>query len=663
MRPPAGGEAARVAQDSTELEHGEGAGLMLSSVLSANGKRWIYGDVFGVSRVNIGKALKLKTTFKATAPRGGVTIDGSGKLALVPGRSQTGVYGDDRVSLLNLPGLGLRHKLTSLSEPACLLGSGDGLRVVELGYGDLEISRVDGDSTSRLRSLSLAPDGGARSLGRRAIGPKASGPRQPDATTPSRLLRVAPDGRFAALSGGRLWGGRIAEEGDVIAWTLELEVHPTVALDVQLTTAATWLTVMDHAGGRAHLQRVGPDGAMGEVITLESIAAPRVTDTWLLYQPSSDAVVRRARASGEETRFEVAAYNAHPRAEPELEVFRGRPRPPAPTRLPGYVDAVGERVMFVPWHREQIIELTKGVVLDRGLYEAAGAYRRAIVEIMTRDNESLARVQLQARLHHLDTDVKGSTSSFGVQLPECAGAIGPRAACEFVSKLTDRFELRTHGWSWGSAGRHGGVSGELVEATLAETRATLEWMRVADAIPLELDSDVRGLYTDMLGIPSDPRPADRPFTPEAERLWLRAMLETIRAQGWPDEVSWETWAKEPITPALAISALAGLRDWSRYRPYEGLHALSCALAHHLEADAQPVLLALIADNTQLFNWKQFRDAGELLVWLCNRNPELKTPSIEAIEAIEHPEVSEWEHEKKTVLDALRRGARHLWSSG
>ena len=319
--------------------------------------------------------------------------------------------------------------------------------------------------------------------------------------------------------------------------------------------------------------------------------------------------------------------------------------------------------MFVPWHREQVVELTKGVVLDRGLYEAAGPYRRALVEINARDNESLARIQLQARLRHLDTDVKGSSSAFGVELPQCEAAIGPRAACEFASKLTDRYELRTHGWSWGSAGRHGGVSGELIEASLDETRAALEWMRSADVIPLELDSSVRELYTDMLGIPSDPRPEDRPFTPEAERLWLRAMLETIRARGWPAEVSWETWINEPVTPALASSALAGLRDWSRFRPYEGLHFLSCVLAHHLEADAQPVLLALIADNKQLFNWKQFRDAGELLVWLCNRNPELKTPTIEAIEAIEHPEVSEWEHEKKTVLGALRRGARHLWSNG
>lgn len=631
---------------------------MVASVLSADGKRWLYGDAFGVTRLNVGKSLKLKHTIKVTTPRGGLSIGDAGKLALAPGRVQTGVYGDDGVALLNLPGLGVRGKLAGSSERARLLGAGDAARIVELGRGDLVVSSLDGAATKRLRALALNSDDAARSLPKQAIGPQGDGGWPPLRAA----LCVARDGRFAAAYGGRLWGGRVDDDGDELAWTLELAIHPTVAIDLQRAGDETWLTVMDHAAGRARLLRVTDAGAL-EQLELASLAGPRVTETWLLYQPESGVVVRRARASGEETRFDVAPYNAHPRPEPELEVYKGRARPPAPTRLPGQLDAIGERVLFVPWHGETIVELRAGVVLDREIGAGAGPLRRAIVEVMARDNAALARLQLQVELRHFDTNPKGSSCSFGVELPECVGAIGPRVACEFAGKLTDRYELRTHGWGWSSAGQHGGVHGSPREATPEEARAILEWMRDAELLPLELDRDFRRLYTELLGIPHDPQPERRPLSRAAERLWLRATLETIRAGGWPEGPIPASWSEEPITPALAIAAIPGLRDWGQYRPYEGLHLLSCLLAHHLGVDAQPVLLALIAADAKPFNWKQYRDAGELLVWLCHRHAELRGPTIAALEAIEHPDVSEWAHEQKTVLEALRRGARHLWSNG
>ena len=124
----------------------------------------------------------------------------------------------------------------------------------------------------------------------------------------------------------------------------------------------------------------------------------------------------------------------------------------------------------------------------------------------------------------------------------------------------------------------------------------------------------------------------------------------------------ERWATEPVTPETAIEALRGLSDWSGIRPYEGLHLVSCLLAHHLDRDAQPVLISLVADHPTPFLWKQYRDAGELLVWLCHRHPDLRDSSLAAIRAVNHPD-PQATHELKVVVEALERGARHLWSNG
>jgi hypothetical protein len=605
----------------------------------------VFGDVFGIVRVSLGKKLALKNTSKATAPRGGVSVDGSGKLVLGNGRVQTGVNGHNEVFLLNLPGLGLRLKRGPFDGPVAFAGA----LVVHLGWKGLSLYRVEQDSLELERELPLAEP--IRLLSPRQVGPHGA------ETSGRRLLHLHPDGRFAALSGGRLWAGRLGE--DVVSWSLEVGLHPTVALDLVRLDEAVCLTVMDHAAGKARLLFVDERTEV-QIVEIEAIGLPAVTDGQVVYQPSSELVVRRT-AGGEE-RFDVAAFNVHPQPAPEPDFYAPSAVPAAPERLPGRLYARADHVLFVPWHAETVVELTTGKVLDRGLLPGPGPLRRGVLEILARHNVALAELQLESSLSHFEPAPKHQQCPMGVCVPDCPPTLTHLVATGFGNRLTDRFALRTHGWAWGAFSHEGGTWKTPPPADLDETLGLLRWMLRADYLPIEVDSELGRLYTDMFGIPSDPHPDREPLVEDAERLWLRATLETIASGGWPVSEVPERWAREPVTPEMAIASLRGLSSWSRIRPYNGVHLVSCVLTHHLGRDAQPVLLSLIAEHPEPFNWKQYRDAGELLVWLCHRHPELKDASLAAVRAVSHPQ-PQAAHELQLVVAALERGARHLWSNG
>ena len=82
------------------------------------------------------------------------------------------------------------------------------------------------------------------------------------------------------------------------------------------------------------------------------------------------------------------------------------------------------------------------------------------------------------------------------------------------------------------------------------------------------------------------------FDAAGERLYLRAMLETIRDQGWKADTIPEAWKSEPITAALALEAIKGLHDWKRRRVYEGMPLLSLMLVHHMGSAANGAATSL-----------------------------------------------------------------------
>lgn len=612
---------------------------------------FVFGDAFGLTYVALGAKPKIKSTTKVAAPRGAVSWDDASKLALSDGRLQTGAYGDDGVALLNLPGLGLRAKLSGVEGPVVLLARA-AATVARHEQNGLSIHEVEGDQLREVRRLSFE---GARALEGRRVGPAYEGP-----SIPTRgALVVSPTGAFVSLAGGVLHAGRIDLEGerDEVFWSMPFALHPSVDKGLAVTDEKAWLTVMDHARSSAELLGVSRDGR-AETHRVDALGLPAISEHHLLYQPTSDRIVRRAWSDGSEESFDVGAHNAHPAEPPEPQFYKGAP-PPPPTRLVGEVRLAGERALFVPWHREHIVDLATNERFDRGLPPDCGPFRRGVLEILARDNEALAPLQMQVRLGGFEHG-KHRQCPLQIAFDVCPPTFAHTLACSALGNITERFELRTHGIGWGSTGRSGGPYGQPAgPAGLEETRAALAWMRPADVVPLEVASVHEG-YKRLLGIPFEPTPSARPFDERAERVWLRATLETMRAGGWIGVEPSEAWETTPVLIELAHAAADALPRSTRPTPYEGIHLLSCMLAHHFDRDALSPLLALM-EGYEGMSWNLVRQAGELVVWLCHRHPDLKERALAGLR--EQEERGSWNDEKAMIREKLARGARHLWSNG
>lgn len=636
----------------------------MRSMFSADGKQWIYGDAFGLTRVDLGKALKVsKHTIKMANPIGTISMTLDGKQGMCDGHEQGGAYGNSMLLGFGLPGLGLKHKLSE--EIAGIATTPAGVRVAVLKQDTLVLSDLDGPELRQERELSLT---GGPDLGALRIGPQRD-PATPAAHAwPLALLRLLPDGRYVALTVGRtLVAGKLgdAADADQSWWRASLETEPMCEVSLEVVGEDVWLTVMDAVKELAHIAQITRDG----VITrheLPAISVPAFTGPHIAYQPSAGEVRLRTLATGEEQVFDVSAHNPHLYSEADLEVFKGSPAPPAPTRLQGHLGADGKRVFFVPWHAETIVELGSGLVMPRGLPTESGMFRRLVQEILARKNALLSALQYRIELISFEHDAKGKRTRAQCRLPGAPPQFLYAMAGHWASDLSDRYELTAGGWSWGSFGTRAGPPDVKEVVTRDAMIRLVDWMITADALPFEVTHPLCEVYGGQMGIPSASHLQDEPvLSGVPERVLLRAMLESIKACGWPVTSTPASWATQPITAAMANDAIQRLHTWSRYVPYHGIQALCFMLTHHMGTDAAPVLIKLIEDFPEPPNWQLYRNAGECLTWLCNRHPELKDSTIAALQAVDHAAAGAdgWAGEKETIIAALERSAKHMWSNG
>jgi hypothetical protein len=291
-----------------------------------------------------------------------------------------------------------------------------------------------------------------------------------------------------------------------------------------------------------------------------------------------------------------------------------------------------------------------------------------VLESFARHNQALRPLQLRVELSVCEDRAKHNSSSLGYRLPTAPSTLLYAIAGEFAGISTGRFELRVGGWRSGGFGTRSGPPSVRAAVTQDDARRIIDWMIQADTIPFEASNALTRVYSDQLGIPSESSSnyKNPKLLGVPERMLLRAMLESIKACGWPVTSTPASWAAEPITAPMANEALQRLHTWERYVPYDGLQLLCFMLTHHMGADAAPVLIKLIEDSPQPLNWQLYRNAGECLAWLCHRHPQLKAGTIAALQAVNHPErpgVGGWTPEKALILAALERGAKHLWSNG
>ncbi|MFT4974192.1 MAG: hypothetical protein ACI8S6_000074 [Myxococcota bacterium] len=617
-------------------------------MLTSDKKKWLYGDESGLMRVTITpKKLTLKNSIKSTAQND--QISASGKFLLANGRLQKGVYGNDQLMLLSLPGLGLKQS-TSSCRAAALVSTPEGERVLRLTTDELTLSSFDGSALTQTGTIALRADTALPSM---AIGPQSSSTLH----SPSKLVSDE-SGRFFGLINSTLWAGSVTEG---VAWSRPITIHPTVKTMLAVTEDTMWFGSMDHATSTLHLVGFSSTGAV-RTLTLQSLSLPGVDAQYVLYQPDNHTIVRRSLSDNSEERFDVTAHNTHPYESPRDEFFKTT-RPADPTVLPGHASPAQERIFFVPWHQETVVELTSQTTLSRGLAPAGGPFRRGLREINCRDNLHLAPLQIQVSYPHIDTVLKRSSSPFQLLMPTTDATLINQIATDHAFNLTERFEMRTHGWSWGSFGQSGGPRQHPRFSTVESVEEALLWMISADVIPLESKKSVRDAYTNAMGIPSNARPDEMIFDAAGERLWLRAMLETVRDQGWKTNTIPQAWKSEPITAALAMEAIEGLHDWKRRGVYEGMHLLSLMLAHHIGVAAHPVLVKLLQNYPKSSFYGHHQTTGEALVWLCHKHPELRDASIAAVRAVAGIPEGEWTWIHDRLTEALGRSAKHLWSNG
>ena len=402
---------------------------------------------------------------------------------------------------------------------------------------------------------------------------------------------------------------------------------------------------------------------MHEVV---SLCVPAVDGATILAQPTNDTVEAHDLATGAVTRYEVSAWGAHPGPEPEAAVYKGH-TPRLPTRRPGLLGVRGAQRWFVPWHRECAVDLVKGVGHARGLDASPIAFRRLALERLAVVDESLRGLHIGLQLGAFERHPKDLRVALSMLRSATPSGLAGRVSEGLTQDLLDRYELRTHGWHWGSAGTDGGWAQDAGAATLATVRAVLAWMRANDVLPCDVSHPLGDSYDRGMGIPSGPYTNAIPFEGEGERLFLRAHFETLAAQGWPEGGIPDAWSTEALTLDLVARALAGRERGGRMYPHPTTRMASKMLAHHLGADALPLLLAQLEWNaTHEGAYDEVRALGEAITFVVHHHPHLRDTALAVIdrclEAYSGDPRASRRYDFDLTRERVARGAKHFWSN-
>ncbi|MFO0652878.1 MAG: hypothetical protein U0326_42065 [Polyangiales bacterium] len=479
-------------------------------------------------------------------------------------------------------------------------------------------------------------------------------------------MTVAPDGRFVARGFQGVYAGRLGADaaGDEVWWKLPLSTARGIDVTVAQVKDAAWIFARDMATDTVRCVSVTRDGVVS-VTERASLCAPAVDEGVMLTQPESGVVIAHSVRDGTSQRYDVSAWNAHPAAPPEESVYKGI-TPRMSTRLPAILVVRGEARWFVPWHRETVVDLTRGVAHARGLDAGAGPFRRLLLERYVALNETLRGLRIEARLNTFERHPKEPRVTLATwRSPLPPGLVG-RVGEALTYALHDRYELSTHGHRWASFGAEGGHGADAGPASLDEVRAILAWMRANDVIPADVASPFGDAWDRGLGIPHSAY--EKAFLAEGagERMLLRALLETLAANGWPEGPVPDAWATEPITLELAERVVAARGSITRYLPRETPKMLAKMLARHMGSDAMPLLLTLLASAAQHATiYDEMRSLGEAVALVAHHHPERKDEALACIDACIASGVFA-QHNTRYDLDLTRervaRGARHFWSN-
>lgn len=632
---------------------------MTHAIFAPDGSALVLADVFGVTRFALRKAVKVKHGAKFSSFKGAISLSASGARCLVQGRVCKGVYGQSVTALASLPGLGLGESFHTGYNPHALVTVGDTDLIAGLDYNGLAVLAIEGDKLRELRRIDLAAKA-ARALDARAISAKV------DAHS-AQVLGVSPDGRFIARSTSDVFAGRIGPDdaGDEVWWRLPVEAHPCDEVTLTVVGDDSWIFVRDASADVVHALCVARDGGVRE-FTWASLCAPSVDGSVALTQPDSNTVVAVSLTDGSETRYDVTQWSAHPAPEPESSVYRNGPARFA-RRLAGLVAVRGASRFFVPWHREFVVDLAKSASHSRGLEAGSGPLRRLLLERYASINEATRDLRFEAQLSIFERHPRDPSVTLGAWMPHLPKTVTSNVADCFARSVHDRFEFRTHGIHMSSFGSEGGNPTDAGIASLDETRSLLAWMRRHGIVPADAAPHLSDAYDHGLGIPSAPQPNAFPFEGEAERMVIRATLETLISNGWTSNEIPDAWRTEPLTLELVQRLNAWLRERPRRIGWGVTQMLAKMLARHLDAESLPLNFALFEDFALHGEHGQnIRPFGEAITYVTNHHPELRESVLARIETCLTklaPGATSERYEVELTRLSVARGAKHFWSNG
>ncbi len=548
-----------------------------------DGAALVFVDCFALTRLSLPRTCKSDRKIRGGVTSG-VSISADGSRAL------TWQRGPDRLILWELPTLKALRRFERGELPGGAQLHPDGARLITLEDDALALL----DAAANARSvLGRVPLTGGRTL------PPARVPatRREPARRDRRALVVRADGSFMVARGDELLAGTL-DAG--VRWRRALRGGGRLRLFPGRARA----TALLERGHRTWL--IDHNDALLEIT---SVSPAVVVDHALAFQPDAGAVVLRDRERDEDAVFELA-----PAPEPAAEhagagtiMLGGGDEPP---------------LLYLPWHRETLLDLRAGAELPRKLPPAERATRRDVL----RRARPLARTAgaLGMRLELIDVDLNSKRAAVTIAL-RCAGGEGLSAALLASAATGTWARAAPGGWRVSSYSLRGAPPyldvvriGELAEALRTLARA---------GAPLPATFGFwSALYERRLSGRAATGEAALPCDPEAEGLLARALLAALAGAGPLSAAELDALARAG-SPTVE-DALAGLEDYARRSAalgYETTRVLCFVFNHLLGAAAAPLWISVFFEQEWEFCgtlYYDFEDHGVLA--LARRYPEARS---------------------------------------
>lgn len=461
-------------------------------------------------------------------------------------------------------------------------------------------------------------------LAKAALGPARSG------ETERWALALHHSGTFVCLHDGVVYAGQVNAAGKAPAlfWKMPIEA-PTRQLKLFALPRRVAIVALDRATSRAFVVLVDSKGARRD-LSVPAIAMPDVTADFVVFQKDDATVCRQSLSTQKVEEFSIdRAPPARPMGKSKAKAAKPAGVAPLPRTGPGQVMAAGEKVWFLPWHGEVVVELTTGEEISRKLPDK----ERPVRELMLGKAVLYQRIAAASNGAVCLGSLKfGKRNDFGFTF-HCEGGDG--SLCQGLvhqlqNTLTNGDTLSdVGGYHYSSGGSRGGL--DWSDESTIDVPGLEPLLRMLDANGMNLASLLE-FFNDEY---ERPRREDGEIrlTRAAEQVLLHAVLDTLaEGKAPPHAERLQGWAQTPVTANLALEKLAGLGRSKVQRPYRFHEVLCRMLVHQLGPDAAPVLENLFFDQEyDGYVGENLSGTSGRIAELVTSHPELKARFLKRCE--------------------------------